>query len=70
MSFSLIALHYCLRHAYVSSTLIGMSTPEEVEENLSALCLKIDESLLDELKTILAPVSNTVWPSGRPENRD
>jgi L-galactose dehydrogenase len=70
VSLSLIALQYCLRHAYVSSTLTGMSTPEEVEENLSALCLKIDDSLLEELKAILAPVANTVWPSGRPENRD
>jgi L-galactose dehydrogenase len=36
VSFSLIALHFCLRHAYVSSTLTGMSTPEEVQKNLSA----------------------------------
>jgi L-galactose dehydrogenase len=70
VSFSLLALHFCLRHAYVSSTLTGMSTPEEVEKNLSALCLQIDESLLEEIKAILEPVSNTVWPSGRPENRD
>jgi len=63
-------LHFCLRHAYVSSTLTGMSTPEEVEKNLSALCLPIDESLLEEVRAILAPVSNTVWPSGRSENRD
>jgi L-galactose dehydrogenase len=70
VSFSLMALHFCLRHAYVSSTLTGMSTAEEVEKNLSALCLKIDESLFEEVGAILAPVSNTVWPSGRPENRD
>ncbi len=70
VSLSLVALHFCLRHAYVSSTLTGMSTTEEVEENLSALCLEIDESLLEEVRAILAPVCNTVWPSGRPENRD
>jgi L-galactose dehydrogenase len=69
-SLSLIALHFCLCHAYVSSTLTGMSTAEEVEKNLSALCLPIDESLLEEVRAILAPVCNTVWPSGRPENRD
>ena len=70
IDFSLFALHFCLRHAYVSSTLTGMSTPEQVEKNLSALCLQIDESLIQEVGAILAPVSNTVWPSGRPENRD
>ena len=70
VSLSLIALHFCLRHAYVSSTLTGMSTAEEVEKNLSALCLQIDESQLEEIRAILAPVFNTVWPSGRPENRD
>ena len=47
-----------------------MSTPEEVEMNLSALCLQIDESLIQEVGDILVPVSNTVWASGRPENRD
>jgi L-galactose dehydrogenase len=70
VSLSLIALHFCLRHAYVSSTLTGMSTAEEVEKNLSALSLQIDESQLEEIRAILAPVFNTVWPSGRPENRD
>jgi L-galactose dehydrogenase len=70
VSFSLLALHFCLRHAYVSSTLTGMSTTEEVGNNLSAICLQIDESLLEEIRAILAPVFNTVWPSGRPENSD
>jgi L-galactose dehydrogenase len=70
VSFSLFALSFCLHHPYVSSTLTGMATPEEVEENLSALCLETDESLLKEVKDILEPVSNTVWPSGLPENRD
>ena len=40
-----MALHFCLRHAYVSSTLTGMSTPEEGKKNLGALCLQIGESL-------------------------
>jgi hypothetical protein len=33
-------------------------------------CLQIGESLFEEVGAILAPVSNPVWPSGRPENRD
>jgi L-galactose dehydrogenase len=70
VSLSLLALHFCLRHPYVSSTLSGMSTPVELEENLCALCPQIDESLLREVRAILTPVANTVWPSGRPENGD
>lgn len=70
VSFPLLALHFCLRHPYVSSTLTGLSTPQEVEESLKALPLQMDESILEQVRAILAPVFNTVWPSGRPGNRD
>ena len=53
---------------YVSSTLVCMSTPEHVKRNLEPLQFENDPSLLKELKAIIAPVHNRVWPSGRVEN--
>lgn len=63
-----VALRFCLDHPYVSSTLVGMSTPEHVKRNLEPLQFENDPSLLKELKAIIAPIHNRVWPSGRPEN--
>ena len=53
---------------YVSGTLAGMSTPEHLKRNLEPLQFENDPSLLKELKAIIAPVHNRVWPSGRLEN--
>ncbi|MGA8026162.1 MAG: aldo/keto reductase [Bryobacteraceae bacterium] len=35
-----VALRFCLAHPYVSSTLVGMSNPSEVEHNLGAIDLE------------------------------
>ena len=67
---SQLALRFCLDHPYVSSTLIGMSTRHHVETNLQLLQIATDKELVAEVRQILAPVFNYVWPSGRPENRD
>ncbi len=64
-----LALHFCLDHPYVSSTLIGMATTREVESSLKLLQGSTDKALLGEVKGILAPVFNYVWPSGRVENQ-
>jgi L-galactose dehydrogenase len=64
------ALAFCLRHEYVSSTLVGMSNPEEVHENLKALDLAVPPELMHVIDEITAPVHSITWPSGRPENSD
>jgi L-galactose dehydrogenase len=65
-----VALRFCLDHPYVSSTLIGMGTPHEVETSLKLLQSKTDKELLGKVEAILAPVFNYAWPSGRPENQE
>jgi len=66
---SKLALRFCLDHPFVSSTLIGMSSTREVETSLKLLESSTDKELLAQVKAILAPVFNYVWPSGRPENQ-
>jgi L-galactose dehydrogenase len=65
-----LALRYCFDYPHVASTLVGMSTTEQVRRNLRALEKSADAELIDHVKAILAPVANTVWPSGRSENDD
>lgn len=65
-----LALQFSLDCTHVASTLVGMSTEEEVRQNLRALEKPADTELLRQIKAILAPVANLEWPSGRAENHD
>ncbi len=59
-----LALRFCLDYPYAASTLVGMSTREQLERNLRALDFKIDADLLAEIAQIVAPVKDKSWPSG------
>lgn len=63
-----LALRFALDHPFVSSTLVGMSTPTQVEKNLQLLQRVSDQALVHDVQALLAPVFNFVWQSGRPEN--
>jgi L-galactose dehydrogenase len=53
-----VALRFCLDHPYVSSTLVGMSTPAEVNANLKALDFQPDPALLAAIEQIVSPLNN------------
>ena len=67
---SQLALRYCFDHPLVASTLVGMSTRSHVRKNIQALRHQMNSELVKQVSSILAPVFNYVWPSGRPENHD
>jgi L-galactose dehydrogenase len=60
-----LSLRFCLDYPRVSSTLVGMSSPAEVEQNLKAFDFKLDQELLSDIEEILAPVRDRTWHSGR-----
>ncbi len=64
------ALQFCLRHPYVATTLAGMSTVEQVRQNVMAAEGEADTALLAEIHSLAAPVHNRSWLSGLPENQD
>jgi L-galactose dehydrogenase len=64
-----LALHYCLQHPQVASTLVGMATRAQVNANLNAAQLTPDPELMAKIEAIIAPVHNRIWPSGLEENR-
>jgi L-galactose dehydrogenase len=65
-----LALRFALRYSFVSSTLIGIATTSQVETSLKLLPGEPDKALLAQVESILAPVFNYSWPSGRPENQE
>ena len=67
---ALVGLAFSLRHPYVASTLVGIRTTAEFEQNLRALSFQPDPQLLDEIEQLVAPVRDMTWPSGRPENNE
>jgi L-galactose dehydrogenase len=65
-----VALSFCIGHPYVASTLVGMSTREQVDTNLKALNFEISPAFLAEIEQVVAPAKNVVWHSGRDENAE
>jgi len=65
-----LALRFCLDHPYVSTTLVGMHSREQLTMNLAALDFEIDPALLRKLRSLLEPVKDRIWATGRPENQD
>ncbi|CAL9129715.1 L-galactose dehydrogenase-like [Musa acuminata AAA Group] len=65
---SKVALQYSLMNKEIATILVGMNSPKQVEENVTAALglssLGIDQELLHEVETILEPVKNQTWPSG------
>lgn len=65
-----VALRFCLDHPYISTTLVGLTTVEQVRQNLEIFDETNDPELLAEIEALAAPVLHHIWPSGRPENQD
>lgn len=63
-----LALQFSLANPKIHSVLVGMATCELLEKNLEWAELPLDPALVAEVQTVLQPVRNGTWPSGRPEN--
>lgn len=70
VSASQIALQRCVQHPYAATTLVGMATADQVEDNLNALQIEVDPVLFEKIQALATPVKNFVWASGLPENAD
>jgi L-galactose dehydrogenase len=63
-----VAIRYAIDHPYIASTIIGMCDQTNVKKNIGVLEFSIPEGLLAEINRIVAPVKNTMWFEGMPEN--
>lgn len=67
VSLAEVALQFSLQTPGVSSTVVGMATPELVNRNVAALRSQPNHDILRAVRAILQPVEGATWPSGRPE---
>lgn len=76
-----LALKHSIKSAVdadIAVTLVGMSSPEEVQSNVQAAKEALglvrsekqqeEDRVLQEVEKMLQPIKNLTWPSGRPEN--
>jgi L-galactose dehydrogenase len=67
---SRLALQFSVAHEAIATTLVGTASPENLRKNAAWIAEPLDEELLAEVRQLLAPVHNTTWHTGRPENAD
>jgi L-galactose dehydrogenase len=63
-----LALQFALARPDIATTLIGMSSPKEVRENVRCLTERVDQDLLADVEKTLEPIRNQSWPSGLADN--
>jgi L-galactose dehydrogenase len=64
-----LALQFSVITGGFASTVVGAVAPREVRRTAEWIARPLDEELLRAVEECLAPVRDTGWESGRPENR-
>lgn len=62
-----LAVQFSTSNARIPTTLVSTANPANIRRNAEWVDEPIDESLLKEVRELLAPVLNETWTSGRPE---
>jgi L-galactose dehydrogenase len=65
-----VAINFSATHPCVSTTLVGISTSEQVHACVDALKFEVSPSLRADIERVVAPAKNVIWPSGLEQNRD
>lgn len=60
-----LGMQFCYAEPSVPSTITGTAKRSELDANLAALAAPVDEGLLQDVRAVLEPVRNHLWPSGR-----
>ncbi|KAA5545712.1 aldo/keto reductase [Adhaeribacter rhizoryzae] len=68
VNLSEVAMRYAMDHPAIATTIVGMSNPTHVRQNLNAVDLQIPDGLLAEIAALVAPVKNQMWFEGNPAN--
>ena len=63
-----LALQFSLSNPRIHTTLVGTASPENLRKNVAWLAGPMDTELLAEVQSILQPVHDRTWQTGRVEN--
>jgi L-galactose dehydrogenase len=59
-----LGMQFCFAEKRIPSTITGTARREELAVNLRAMTEPIDQSLLTDVRKVLEPVRDLIWPSG------
>ena len=63
-----LGMQFALANPDVATTLSGIASRQQLEQNLACVGQPPDPDLLRDVLALLQPIHNQTWPSGRPEN--
>ncbi|HEX4055147.1 MAG TPA: aldo/keto reductase [Tepidisphaeraceae bacterium] len=63
-----LAVQFSLTNPDIATTVVGSANPKNMERNIAWADEAVDQAMLQEVLTILKPVHNVTWASGRGEN--
>ena len=63
-----LAIQFSVANPDLATTLVGTASPDHLTKNVRWLEEPVNDALMKKVQTILAPIHNQTWPSGRPEN--
>jgi L-galactose dehydrogenase len=63
-----VAMRFAMNHPDIATTIVGMNTLNNIQQNLSAVDFKIPVGILEEMALEITPIKNLMWFEGRPEN--
>jgi L-galactose dehydrogenase len=63
-----VAMRFAMNHPDIATTIVGMNSLINIQQNLSAVDFKIPVGILEEMALVIAPIKNLMWFEGRPEN--
>lgn len=65
-----LALQFCVANTDIATTVPGTANPDNMEKQLRWIEEPVDWDLIHDVRRILDPTHNVLWPVGRPENSD
>ena len=63
-----VAMRFAMNHPNIATTIVGMNSLTNIQQNLSAVDFKIPTGILEEMAVVITPIKNLMWFEGRPEN--
>ena len=63
-----VAMRYAMDHPGITTTIVGMNSLTNIQQNVASVDFKIPEGILKEMAEVIAPIKNLMWFEGQPEN--
>jgi L-galactose dehydrogenase len=63
-----VAMRYAMDHPGITTTIVGMNSLTNIQQNVASVDFKIPEGILKEMAEVIATIKNLMWFEGQAEN--